>query len=71
VELSKAEAVKAQEDCLAAMKERLLERAHIIDSRLEEEKAALQKKNANYQRNRDHLDKVGNLERMLALCVSV
>mmetsp|Transcript_23831 Transcript_23831/g.60196 ORF Transcript_23831/g.60196 Transcript_23831/m.60196 type:complete len:573 (-) Transcript_23831:1645-3363(-) len=57
VELSKAEAVKAQEDCLAAMKERLLERAHIIDSRLEEEKAALQKKNANYQRNRDHLDK--------------
>ena len=49
-------ALKAKEGCLKATKERLLERASIIQSRLDEENALLAKKQAAYQRTRDHVE---------------
>ncbi len=36
--------------CLKALKERLIDRAHIIETRLEEEQAALTKRQLGYQR---------------------
>ena len=39
-----------------ALKERLVERANIVQSRLDEENAALSKRQAAFQRNRDHMD---------------
>ncbi len=50
------EAAKARASCLAALKERLLERANIIQRRLDEENSALSKKQANFQRSRDHME---------------
>ena len=49
-------AAKARAACLAALKERLLERANIIQRRLDEENSALSKKQANFQRSRDHME---------------
>lgn len=49
-------ALRAKEACLKATKDRLLERASIIQSRLDEENALLAKKQAAYQRTRDHVD---------------
>ena len=43
-----AQAVK--DACLKALKERLIDRAHIIETRLEEEQAALTKRQLGYQR---------------------
>ena len=42
--------------CDQALKERLVERANIVQSRLDEENAALSKRQAAFQRNRDHMD---------------
>ena len=53
---SREEAAKARAACLAALKERLLERANIIQRRLDEENSALSKKQANFQRSRDHME---------------
>jgi hypothetical protein len=50
------EAAKSRAACLAALKERLLERANIIQRRLDEENSALSKKQANFQRSRDHME---------------
>eukprot|EP01029_Cantina_marsupialis_P012390 TRINITY_DN2734_c0_g2_i1.p1 TRINITY_DN2734_c0_g2~~TRINITY_DN2734_c0_g2_i1.p1 ORF type:complete len:779 (-),score=234.22 TRINITY_DN2734_c0_g2_i1:166-2502(-) len=54
--ISKSEAQKARDDCLRALKERLLERANIIQRRLDEENSQLAKKQAAFQRSRDHVD---------------
>ena len=42
--------------------DRLVERANIIQSRLDEENAALSKKQATFQRNRDHMDPADEAE---------
>jgi hypothetical protein len=54
--LSKEEAFTSRDGCLKALKERLVERANIVQSRLDEENAALSKRQAAFQRNRDHMD---------------
>jgi len=54
--LSKEEAFQSRDGCLKALKERLVERANIVQSRLDEENAALSKRQAAFQRNRDHMD---------------
>ncbi|EKX54526.1 hypothetical protein GUITHDRAFT_100003 [Guillardia theta CCMP2712] len=48
--LTKQDAQKVKDSCLKALKERLIDRAHIIETRLEEEQAALTKKQVGYQR---------------------
>ena len=49
------EAQKARDACLKALKDRLLERANIIQTRLDEENAQLAKRQAAFQRSqRDH-----------------
>ena len=53
---TREEAAKSRAACLAALKERLLERANIIQRRLDEENSALSKKQANFQRSRDHME---------------
>ena len=50
------QALGAREACLRSLKDRLVERANIVQSRLDEENAALSKKQAAFQRNRDHMD---------------
>jgi hypothetical protein len=53
--INREEAMKAREACLRALKERLLERANIIQTRLDEENSLLAKKQAAFQRSqRDH-----------------
>ena len=54
--LSPEEALHAKEACLRTLKERLLERANIIQRRLDDENSLLLKKQAAYQRSRDHVD---------------
>ena len=54
--LSRSDAIKVRDDCLEALKERLVERANIVQSRLDEENAALSKRQATFQRNRDNID---------------
>jgi len=54
--LSREEALQAREACLRSLKDRLVERANIVQSRLDDENAALSKKQAAFQRNRDHMD---------------
>eukprot|EP00904_Undaria_pinnatifida_P000051 jgi/Undpi1/10046/HiC_scaffold_28.g12500.m1 len=49
--VSAADAQRARDACLKALKDRLLERANIINSRLNEETSALAKKQAAFQRN--------------------
>ena len=46
---------QVRENCLKALKERLIERANIIQARHDEETAALAKRQANFQRDRDNL----------------
>jgi len=53
--INRGEAEKARVACLGALKERLLERANIIQTRLDEETNLLAKKQAAFQRSqRDH-----------------
>ena len=55
-EPSRDQAFKARTNCLAALKERLLERADIIQKRLDDENQKLAKKQAAFQRSRDHVE---------------
>jgi len=48
--LSKQDAQAVKDACLKALKERLIDRAHIIETRLEEDQAALTKRQVGYQR---------------------
>jgi len=54
--LSREEALQARDACLRSLKDRLVERANIVQSRLDEENAALSKRQAAFSRNRDHMD---------------
>merc|ERR1712072_190430 len=54
--ISKCQAENARDSCLKALKERLLERANIIQRRLDEENGQLAKKQAAFQRSRDHVE---------------
>ena len=47
----KREAQRARDACLKSLKDRLLERANIIQTRLNEENAKLAKRQATFQRN--------------------
>ncbi|CAM9372592.1 unnamed protein product [Chrysoparadoxa australica] len=49
--ITKEHAQRARDACLKALKDRLLERANIINTRLNEENSALAKKQAAFQRN--------------------
>ncbi|CAM9368983.1 unnamed protein product, partial [Discosporangium mesarthrocarpum] len=49
--ISREDGQRARDACLKALKDRLLERANIINSRLNEETSALGKKQAAFQRN--------------------
>mmetsp|Transcript_10574 Transcript_10574/g.24612 ORF Transcript_10574/g.24612 Transcript_10574/m.24612 type:complete len:966 (+) Transcript_10574:92-2989(+) len=49
--LSKEEAVRVRDACLRSLKDRLLERANIIQNRLNDENARLSKRQATFQRN--------------------
>jgi hypothetical protein len=64
--LMRDEAERVRTECLKAMKKRLLDRADIIERRLVKEQAALAKKQATFQRNRDHME--GADEEFEAFC---
>jgi hypothetical protein len=49
--LTRDEALRARDACLRALKDRLLERANIINTRLNEENSLLSKRQAAFQRN--------------------
>ncbi|GMH37248.1 hypothetical protein BSKO_05121 [Bryopsis sp. KO-2023] len=53
--LNREQALEVREKALKALKERLIERANIIQARHDEETAALTKRQANYQRDRDQM----------------
>lgn len=53
---SREQASRSRTNCLAALKERLLERADIIQKRLDDENQKLAKKQAAFQRSRDHVE---------------
>ena len=54
-EMSAKEAAATRDACLKALKDRLIDRANIIQARHDQETAALAKRQANYQRDRDVL----------------
>jgi hypothetical protein len=54
--MSRAEAQVVRDACLKSLKERLLERANIIQNRLNDENAKLAKRQATFQRNASHAD---------------
>jgi hypothetical protein len=54
VQLHKDDAIHVKDECLKALKDRLIERANIIQSRLDAENAILARKQAAFQRTRDH-----------------
>lgn len=53
---------QVREQCLKALKERLIERANIIQSRYEEESVMLSKRQAAFLRDREQLSKDEELE---------
>ncbi|KAK9811814.1 hypothetical protein WJX72_010643 [[Myrmecia] bisecta] len=53
--LTQQEALEVREKCLKALKDRLVERANIIQARHDEERATLNKRQANFQRDRDQM----------------
>eukprot|EP00163_Fabomonas_tropica_P007385 TRINITY_DN1710_c0_g1_i2.p1 TRINITY_DN1710_c0_g1~~TRINITY_DN1710_c0_g1_i2.p1 ORF type:complete len:683 (-),score=196.63 TRINITY_DN1710_c0_g1_i2:121-2169(-) len=55
--LPRDEALKAKNACLQGLKERLIERANIIQQRLDEENAELVRRQTAYTRKQDHIDK--------------
>lgn len=55
-ELSKEQAQKANNGCLKALKDRLVERANIIQRRLDRENEDLAKRQAAFQRSRDAVE---------------
>mmetsp|Transcript_27648 Transcript_27648/g.69682 ORF Transcript_27648/g.69682 Transcript_27648/m.69682 type:complete len:469 (+) Transcript_27648:102-1508(+) len=55
--LHREEALEVRERCLKALKDRLIERANIIQARHEEETAALAKRQTNFQRDREQMSR--------------
>eukprot|EP00937_MAST-01D_sp_MAST-1D-sp2_P000753 g753.t1 len=60
--LSREEAQKVAKACLEALKERLLERANIIQRRLDAENSSLAKRQASFQRSQQRDDQAGDEE---------
>jgi len=52
--LSKEQAIQVKDQCLKAHKERLVERANIIQSRLDNENASLAREQSKFTRTREH-----------------
>ncbi|KAH9491420.1 Dynein regulatory complex subunit 7 [Bulinus truncatus] len=55
--ITKSQAFKLKEDCLADLKQRLIDKANLIQSRFEKETQELQKKQAWYQQNQVSMSK--------------
>ncbi|KAK7505575.1 hypothetical protein BaRGS_00003320 [Batillaria attramentaria] len=55
--ISRAQAYKLKEDCLADLKQRLIDKANLIQARFEKETHELQKKQAWYQQNQVSMSK--------------
>ena len=53
------QALEVREKALKALKDRLIERANIIQARLDEETPALGKRQQNFNRDRDQMTQVG------------
>jgi uncharacterized membrane protein YgcG len=53
-QLARDEALQVKNECLRALKERLIERANIIQARLDEENAELVRRQTSYARKQDH-----------------
>eukprot|EP00775_Hariotina_reticulata_P013287 gene13287-13418_t len=53
--MTREQALATRERCLRALKDRLIERANIIQARLDEEQSALSRRQASYARDRDAL----------------
>ncbi|KXZ51889.1 hypothetical protein GPECTOR_11g323 [Gonium pectorale] len=54
-QLTRLQALEVREKALKALKDRLIERANIIQARLDEETAALAKRQQNFHRDRDQM----------------
>lgn len=54
-QLNRDQSLEVREKCLKALKDRLIERANIIQARLDEESSALGKRQQNFQRDRDQM----------------
>eukprot|EP01006_Ploeotia_vitrea_P026913 TRINITY_DN59825_c0_g1_i1.p1 TRINITY_DN59825_c0_g1~~TRINITY_DN59825_c0_g1_i1.p1 ORF type:complete len:865 (-),score=87.34 TRINITY_DN59825_c0_g1_i1:1139-3733(-) len=68
IKLTKDEAQKVKEACLKDLKDRLIQRAHIMQTRLDEEKAALARRQSNFQKNQEQLDSAKEHEDYLQFC---
>ncbi|CAG5133747.1 unnamed protein product, partial [Candidula unifasciata] len=55
--INRAQAIKLKEDCLADLKQRLIDKANLIQARFEMETQELQKKQAWYQQNQVSMSK--------------
>ncbi|XP_033625449.1 dynein regulatory complex subunit 7-like [Asterias rubens] len=65
--LMRQQALKLKEDCLADLKQRLIDKANLIQARFEKETAELQKKQNWYQQNQVNMHK-DDEEEYLAFC---
>lgn len=54
--MTREEAQRVMEECIEALKNRMYERANIIQQRLDQENASLQKKQAAFKRSQDQAD---------------
>eukprot|EP00906_Rhabdomonas_costata_P030675 RCo043369 len=67
-QLTKDEAQKVKEICLRDLKDRLIQRAHIMQNRLDEEREKLARKQSNFQKNQEQLDGVKEQEEYTTFC---
>uniref|UniRef100_A0A7S1I6I9 Dynein regulatory complex subunit 7 n=1 Tax=Eutreptiella gymnastica TaxID=73025 RepID=A0A7S1I6I9_9EUGL len=65
--LAKEDAGKVKDACLKDLKDRLIQRAHIMQNRLDEEKEKLARKQSNYQKNQEQIDNA-NPEEYIQFC---
>eukprot|EP00668_Euglena_longa_P014791 GGOE01018816.1.p1 GENE.GGOE01018816.1~~GGOE01018816.1.p1 ORF type:complete len:876 (-),score=304.14 GGOE01018816.1:111-2354(-) len=65
--LSREDAMKVKEACLKDLKDRLIQRAHIMQNRLDEEKEKLARKQSNFQKNQEQIDNM-NQEEYIQFC---
>eukprot|EP00667_Euglena_gracilis_P002299 EG_transcript_2300 len=65
--LPREDAMKVKEACLKDLKDRLIQRAHIMQNRLDEEKEKLARKQSNFQKNQEQIDNM-NQEEYIQFC---
>lgn len=65
--LPKDDAMKVKDNCLKDLKDRLIQRAHIMQTRLDEEKEKLARKQSNFQKNQEQIDNA-NHEEYIQFC---